>query len=228
MKRDPPARRIGWEPAWRVIPTRFPRVRLFEDVAAPEELETVGALYALGNDRIREELGLLHRVPPRDRIAGPNTAFIMAAFTHINPQGSRFSDGSYGVFYCARELPTAVAESQFHLSRFYAATSEPMMEVDQRVLSVDLSQTLHDLRGLKAQYKREYSPDDYSASRRLGKALRDRDSWGVAYESVRAPGECAGVFRPPALSNCRERSWLCYVWDGLKFIGTYEKRPRIF
>ena len=31
----------------------------------------------------------------------------MAAFTHLNPEGSRFSDGSYGVYYAAHTLATA-------------------------------------------------------------------------------------------------------------------------
>ena len=47
----------------------------------------------------------------------------MAAFTHLNPDGSRFSDGRYGVFYAARSLDTAVAETMHHRANFMAATS---------------------------------------------------------------------------------------------------------
>ena len=46
----------------------------------------------------------------------------MAAFTHLNPQGSRFSDGSYGVFYCARSRDTAIAETRYHSALFLEAT----------------------------------------------------------------------------------------------------------
>ncbi len=36
---------------------------------------------------------------------------VMAPFTHLNPKGSRFSDGSYGVYYAAKRLSTAIAET---------------------------------------------------------------------------------------------------------------------
>jgi len=225
---DAPVHRhhVRWEPCFRVIPTRYPRISLFEDVATPEELETVGAIYALGNDRIREELGLLHRVPPEDRIAGPGTAYIMAAFTHINPLGSRFSDGSYGVFYAARALETAVVETQYHLARFLTDGSVAAGEFDQRVLEIDLNGLLHSIRGRRRDLAAIYDPASYAASQPFGRRLRERDSLGIVYDSVRhRGGVCAGVFRPPVLSNCRERSWLCYVWDGREFTHTYEKRP---
>ena len=54
--------------------------------------------------RLRQELGQLDLVPRERRISGPGTQPLMAAFTHLNPDGSRFSDGTYGVFYAARSL----------------------------------------------------------------------------------------------------------------------------
>ena len=47
----------------------------------------------------------------------------MAAFTHLNPEGSRFSDGSWGVFYAAHSVATAVEETVYHRERFLAATA---------------------------------------------------------------------------------------------------------
>jgi len=217
--------RVRWEPSWRIIPTRYPKIDLFEDVADPGEMESVLALYAIGNDRLREQLGLLRRIPLEDRIAGPGTSFIMAAFTHLNPTGSRFSDGSYGVFYAARTVDVAIAETQHHLARFYAATNQGATDVDQRLLSVDLRGTLHDIRGRASELRRVYSKTSYSASQRFGREKRSGGSWGIAYDCVRTKGQCAAVFRPPALSNCREKSWLSYAWDGRRFVDTYEKRP---
>ncbi|MDF2974655.1 MAG: uncharacterized protein K0R61_5105 [Microvirga sp.] len=42
----------------------------------------------------------------------------MAPFTHLNPKGSRFSDGSYGVYYAADRLSTAIAETAHHFASF--------------------------------------------------------------------------------------------------------------
>jgi hypothetical protein len=208
-------RQMTWMPCWRIIPSRFPPIDLFERVTDPADLEAVLYLESLTNDRLRAEVGQLDLIPPEDRLAGPGTSAIMAAFTHRNPGGSRFSDGTYGGFYAANTLVTAIAETRYHREQFMRATAEPPMELDMRVYLTDLDKTLHDIRGLRDALPAIYSAHDYSASQALGRRLRDQNSWGIAYDSVRQDGgECVGVFRPPALRNCRQERHLCYVWDG--------------
>ena len=98
------------------------------------------------------------------------------------------------------------------------------MELDMRVLVADLDQMLHDLRGLHGTYADVYDSDDYSASQSLGHRLRAQNSWGIAYDSIRDQGgECVAIFRPPALSNCRQERHLCYVWDGRRISLIYRK-----
>src|SRR3954469_18752967 len=107
-------RQVRWTPCFRIIPSRFPPISLFDRVARPEDLDAVYAIEALTNDRVRQEVGDLALVPPDERISGPGSTPIMAAFTHLNPEGSRFSDGTFGVWYCAHELETALAEVRYH------------------------------------------------------------------------------------------------------------------
>jgi hypothetical protein len=133
-----PVHLITWLPCWRIIPSRFPPIDLFERVADPADLEAIYELESLTNAHIREEVGELQLVPSQDRISGRGTGYIMAAFTHLNPAGSRFSDGTYGVFYAASTLDTAIAETRYHREQFLRATSEPPMELDMRVLLADL------------------------------------------------------------------------------------------
>ena len=95
--------RVSWTPSWRIVPSRFPPVGLFDRIASPGDLEALFELEGLTNPRLRQELGELSLVPPGRRISGPGTTPIMAAFTHPSPQGSRFSDGSYGVFYAGKD-----------------------------------------------------------------------------------------------------------------------------
>ena len=147
----------------------------------------------------------------------------MAAFTHLNPDGSRFSDGTYGVFYAGNTLETAIAETRYHREQFMRATAEPPMELDMRVYLSDLDKELHDIRGMRDALPAVYAANDYSASQAFGR-LRDQNSWGIAYDSVRHDaGECVGVFRPPALRNCRQERHLCYVWDGNRISTIYQK-----
>src|SRR5712691_2594821 len=144
-----PVNLVTWLPCWRIIPSRFPPIDLFERVVDPAGLEAIYELESLTNDRLREEAGELQLVPSPDRISGRGTSYIMAAFTHLNPAGSRFSDGTYGVFYAARTLDTAIAETRYHREEFMRATAEPPMELDMRVLLADVQQRLHDIRGMR-------------------------------------------------------------------------------
>lgn len=220
-----PVAHIDWKPCWRIIPSRFPPIQLFERVTEPDDLEAIFELESLTNPRLRDEVGEISLVPPEDRISGPGTSIIMAAFTHLNPDGSRFTDGTFGVFYAANDLETAIAETRYHRERFMLATAQTHMELDMRVYVIDLAGDLHDLRGQKAAYPLVYHNDNYAAAQHLAKSLRKDGSNGVAYDSVRRDGgECVAVFRPPLLSNARQERHLCYVWDGARITTVYEKR----
>jgi hypothetical protein len=65
---------VRWAPCWRVVPSRFPPIQLFERVADPADLDAVFAVEALTNDRLREETGDLARVAPAERVTGPGPA----------------------------------------------------------------------------------------------------------------------------------------------------------
>ena len=222
---DVPVSHIVWQPCYRIVPSRFPPISLFEDVTDPADLEAVYAIEAMTNDRLREAAGELRLVPPEDRVSGPGTTPIMAAFTHLNPEGDRFADCSYGVFYASLTVETAVAETTHTRVRFLAATDESAQELDMRVYAIDLTADLHDIRGLRDEHPALYDPMQYAASQHFAAGLRDAGSDGIVYESVRHDGgECVAVFRPRLLSNCRQERHLCYVWDGGAIATIYEKR----
>jgi hypothetical protein len=220
-----PTSAVRWLPCYRIIPSRFPPINLFERVTDPADLETVLDIESMTNDRLRDEVGALNLVAPEDRISGPGTSPIMAAFTHLPPYGSRFTDGSFGVFYAGRTLDTAIAETKHHREAFLRATSESRIELDMRVYAVDLDTMLHDIRGMKDTISEVYDPSRYAASQSLAIEIRNSGSPGLAYDSVRKPGgECVAIFKPRVLSNCRQERHLTYVWDGSSISTVYEKR----
>ena len=223
-----PVRRIHWKSAVRIIPSVFPPADLFKRVAAASDLDAVHSIESAFNPRL-----VGHGTLGRDeRLTGPGSGYIMAAFTHVSPDGSRFSNGTFGVFYAAQREAVAIAETRYHRERFMLATREAPCELDMRVLSVTVKAPLHDLRGMRAILPDVYRLADYSASQLLGGVLRAGGSTGVVYDSVRLEGgRCAGVFRPRALSQCRERKHLRYVWDGSSITSVLEikrlpARPR--
>jgi hypothetical protein len=210
-----PVRRVLWRNAMRIIPSIFPPIDLFERVAKADDLDAVHAIESLFNPRLQDAVGDLALVPRAERVVGPGAGYVMAAFTHLSPDGSRFSNGTYGVFYAAQRESTAIAETRFHRERFMRATKQPRCELDMRVLSVTVKAALHDLRGMRGVLPDIYRADDYTSSQLLGGALRAGGSNGMVYDSVRQDGgKCVGVFRPKLLSDCRAWKHLRYVWDG--------------
>ena len=209
---------------YRAIPSRFPPVSLFDRIASPGDLDAIFAVEALTNDRLRQEVGDISLVPVEDRVVGPGTTPVMAAFTHLNPAGGRFSDATYGAFYAAKAVSTAVAETRHHREIFLAATEAGRpIDVDMRLYVARLKGELHDVReGAPASI---YHPDDYRASQALGRKLREAGSNGLMYNSVRDEGgTCVAIFRPRLLSGCRQERHLTYQWDGTAIVGVYEKR----
>lgn len=222
---DPPVSPVVWRPCYRIVPSRFPPIGLFEEVADSADLDAVYAIEALTNDRLRDEVGDLALVPHNDRVSGPGTSAIMAAFTHLNPEGDRFTDGSYGVFYAGCSLETAIAETRHHRELFMRRTEEPAQELDMRVYAVDLNARLHDIRGWRDTRPDLYHPHEYAAPQAFAARLHRAGSDGIVYASARhADGECAAVFRPRLLSRCRQERHLCYRWDGELIAEVYEKR----
>src|SRR3546814_20014562 len=95
----PPLKRIRWSHAYRIVPSRFPPVGVYDRIADPADIDALFAVEALTNPRLREEADALKLVPKEHRISGPGSTPVMAAFTHPNPDGSRFSDGTWRVFF---------------------------------------------------------------------------------------------------------------------------------
>lgn len=212
MADTPPLKRIRWSQAFRIVPSRFPPVGVFDRIADPGDLEALFAIEGLTNPRLREELGALRLVPPGRRISGPGTTPVMAAFTHLNPDGSRFSDGSWGVFYAAHSVATAVEETVYHRERFLAATAEPPCDSEMRCYRTTIQGKLHDIRG---GWIAEHDPDSYVASVALARQLRAANSDGVVYDSARHQGgECVAVFYPDRVGPCTQDQHLLYRWDG--------------
>jgi hypothetical protein len=220
-----PTHATVWKPSYRLIASRYPTVSLYDAIADPADLDVVFAIEALTNPRIRNELGQLQLVPRDERLSGAGSTPIMAAFTHLNPDGSRFSDGSYGVYYAAHDLDTVVAEVSHHRAVFLSRTAEPAIDIDLRLITAPLDAPLHDLRGLRRSAPAIYDPADYAAGQALGRRLREAGSWGVLYHSVRRRGGlCAGLFRPKALKPVREAAHIALHWDGARITHWYEKR----
>jgi RES domain len=214
---DVPVSRVDWPGAVRIIRSIYPPIDLYEDIADPEDWPLLIAAEQKTNPRLMETIGNLDLVPPKRRVSGQGASFLMAPFTHVSPdRPSRFSDGTYGALYAGKEFGTALFETIYHHEVFMARTNEePGWTSQFREIVVDVGASLHDLRGANSNYAPLLNPNDQSAGRIFGKALKAHGSDGVVYPSVRhRGGACVGLFYPDSARNPRQGRHLDYHWDG--------------
>jgi len=206
---------VNWKTSYRIIATRFPPRFLFERVAPDTDWDALEALADLTSPRVMQAEDRHGLFPPEECAEGEGAELVMAAFTYLNPEGSRFSDGSYGVYYTARSLDTAIHETVYHRRRFWRFSRLPAMHFPMKVLEARIQGRLHDLRE-KAPDRKLLDPDNYAASKRFALKVKVQEkAAGIVYPSVRHQGgECAAVFLPRMVSQCRRTMMLDYIWDG--------------
>jgi RES domain-containing protein len=211
------------DPVHRLIPSKFPPVSLFDWASSAEELEQIALLEGLTNERIQAEIGRINLIDKEDWVGGPGSTPLMAAFTHIGYE-SRFSDGSFGIYYAASSLETAIKETRFHRERFYCASKEKACSISMREYISKVKKPLLDI--TNNSYMELYNPDPayYSKSQEFGKKIHSDKGWGLLYPSIRNPkGLCLAVFRAPALTIPTQGCHLKYIWDGQQISEIYKE-----
>lgn len=213
-----PVTHVKWPKSYRLIPSKYPPIHLFDDIADPEDWEVLASAESRTNPRVYEEIGDISLIPKERRISGVGSSWVISAFTHVSPQRpTRFTDGTYGIYYCSKDFETAVKETVFHQSRFLSATSEEAGWITvMRELVAKIDNEFHDIRS--GEYQEELNPDSYDKSHLFAKNLRATNSNGIVFPSVRKQGgECLAAFWPDVVSIPTQGSHWQYHWDGKKF-----------
>lgn len=186
------------QPSWRLIPSRFPPIGLFDTVSTAADLEAVMELAGWTNDRlVRERVA---RLPQGDWAFGrPNASIVMAAFLHAAPSGGRFNGPDLGAWYASAAMPTAIAEVGHHLRREALARGLEGMTRTFRAYSARLDGSYVDIRGAEPQL---HATGDHSAGQAYGEQLRASGEDGLLYSSVRHRGGTnACAYRPSKVQD---------------------------
>jgi len=212
---------LTWEYQYRIIPSKYPPIDLFENCVDPDLLEELYAVEALTNERLLEAAGTLSLVRPEDRLSGVGSSPVMAAFTHVSK--GRFTDGTFGAYYAADSMETAFAETKHSRTCFMRHTEEEPGEIDMRAYVGTLLKPMLDVRG--AEFSDLHDPDDWSHGQAFARNAVQNNSWGIVYPSARRPGgECIAALRPPAVSIPHQGPHFGYVWNGQDIVHVVHKR----
>ncbi|WP_298636769.1 RES family NAD+ phosphorylase [uncultured Umboniibacter sp.] len=206
---------------YRLINSKFPPVSLFDDVADEEDFEFAFELQSLTNPRLLTELGDLSILPLSQipfGIEGVNYA--TAPFTHVTEDGSRFSDGSFGVLYMAETVNAGISETRYHTENYFRNVQDLKYDtIDMRCLKVTFSAELIDGKSESAIH----DPNDYSYSRGFGKkAYKDKRA-GIEYNSVREDAAvCWALFSPQYVEEVVQTRHFEYKFDGEAIVTVRE------
>ena len=208
-----PIRRVNWPRTIRIIRSIYPPIDLFEDIADPADWDALVSAEAKFNPRIRDSIGNLSKVPVGRRVTGPGASWVMAPFVHCSPlRPSRFSDGSFGLYYAGDRTEVAIAETIHHHARFMRATKEdPGWTSHFRELVGTIDADLDDATG-RADL---LHPNEYDASQTFGAERRAAGSNGIMWPSIRYPdGQCIAVFWPDVIPIPVQGAHYAYHWNG--------------
>lgn len=142
-------------------------------------------------------------------------------------QSSRFSDGSYGVWYGSESVETTVCESAYHWVRGLlsdAGFERETVIAERKVYSVACSAALLDFRKVTTGYTDLLHPSDYAFTQSIGARIHREGHPGLLIQSVRRPdGENIAIFNAGVLSDPRHHCQLTYRLEGEKIM--VEKKP---
>jgi hypothetical protein len=216
--------RVRWNATFRLQSDRHPPIPYFERIADAEDQPILEDLEKLTNRAARQASGKLSLIPASRRVFGPGASAIMGPFVFTSTANpSRFSNGTYGVYYAGRRFETALREVAYHRARFHAKTKDRATKTTFRTITAGISKTMHDLR--KGDWKELLDPDpnQYGVPQAFGAQLKEAKSNGLVYPSVRdSGGECIGAFWPNVLSGFSVGKRIALRWDGHKIKAWFD------
>jgi hypothetical protein len=144
-------------------------------------------------------------------------------------QASRFSEGSFGVWYGCDSAETSVYETAYHwFSGFLSDAGFDQQDVvgERKLYEVACDAALVDLRPLTATHSGLMHKTDYGFAQSVGARLHREGHPGLVTTSVRhAAGQNYVILNPDVLSNPRHHCQLTYRLDGRRIV--IEKQPGV-
>jgi|GEM_PF-756733 len=209
------------ETGYRLLNSKYPTILLFDDVADSQEFEALYELQKLTNPRLLQEVGDIALIDSDDipYHCQRGRSYAVAPFTHINRDGTRFADGSFGALYIADEAESALFEVYHHQNNYWQNVDG--LKYDRLVLRT-LKFTFDDTNATdicgRPMSDDVYHSSDYSAAQAFGREIRKANQYnGIKYNSVRCQGAtCWAMFTPKVVHDVIQCYHIEMIWDGEK------------
>ena len=127
---------------------------------------------------------------------------------------SRYSDGSFGVWYGADSIETTVFETAYHWRTRLLADAgyfQPGIQIERKIYRVRCDAALVDLRPALPNYPALIDATDYTLPHQVGAKLHREGHPGLVSKSARCQGDIYGVLNPCVLSQPRQVCFLTYT-----------------
>jgi len=196
-------RRVDWSSSFRLIPSRFPPVQLYEPIAPEEDWEALKRIETMTNPRLRDRSGLL--LPEDEGKIDQN--WLIAPFAYPDPEPSLYGDGSFGYSIVAESLHSALLVSIQRREAFLRRTAEGPTRLVMRVIKVPLKARLADLAHIDTA--------DPALRVKISEQ-RTAKSHGVLVKGPRGKDDrLAIVLRPTAfVPPAVQAEHYCFLWNG--------------
>jgi RES domain len=144
-------------------------------------------------------------------------------------QASRYSDGSFGIWYGCDSAQTSVYETAYHWFNGLLADAgfdKQQVSIERKLYQVTCDAALLDFRPMCSKYAGLMHKTDYRFTQSIGTRLHREGHPGLVTRSVRhAEGQNYAVLNPDVLTNPRAHSALSYRLDGHRIL--IQKQPGV-
>lgn len=199
---------------YRLIPSRFPPIQVYERIISAHRTDDVAKIEALTNPRVRarERLTGLGAV---DDASAKLQNWNHAPFTYLNPDGSFIFRPGIAALEVSDSLQTALAVSVQRREKFLKFTNLPKLGLDMRVLTTRITGRFLDATD-------EEWPESQEARWKMGDAFISDGVSGVLFDCPTRPGStCLAVVNSDSLARSVQADHFRFVWDGKRITSLY-------
>lgn len=200
---------------FRLIPSRFPPVDIYQRIAANDRWPEIAKVEDLTNPRLQARTRITGTSEAGDTPSPQLQNWNHAPFTYPNPEGTHYFCNTVLCLELSDSLQTALAASVRRREAFLSQTGESAIGLDMRVLKVPVTGRFVDLR---------QEPLDLSRKDRwlLGDALVEAGVDGAIFMSPDRPTTtCLGVLTNKVLGHSIQTKHYRFVWDGARISKLY-------